>query len=586
MYKVLLCWRYLLTRYLALACIISVMLGVATLIVVNSVMGGFSFKLRERLHGLLSDVIIESTSLEGFSDPEAKMALIRKDEFLNERIVAMTAAMEVPAMLQWRLGNGQMMTRPVRVIGVNPKTRTEIGGFSKHLMLQKNAANPDFVLTHKMLEKYYDDVNKEARPRFPQIDNNPIPWLKESRRAPKGQPHTSKRIPFQEPLIPQLPPPDVPKKQPLLNPLAPQGRPDIPLPPPVSVGEQTGTKLEPIPDIIRNHKPYQTPKIPKKVFQGLPKRPPTVPAPPKVEPIDMSAIAPPAPPPVRMKKLRGVIVGNLIASFRVKGAKPNEVQHRYLLHPGSQVILTTVGAASGKVAPVFDRFEVVDYFQSEMSEYDSNYVFVSLDYLQKLRGMDNRVSALQIRLKNYERDKEKVVEKLRAIFPRMEYRVDTWEGKQGPLLEAINIEKGILNVLLFLIICVAGFGILAIFSMIVTEKTRDIGVMKALGASNRGVMMIFLSYGLLLGLVGAGLGTVLGIALTNNINEVETLLSYITGQKVFSPEVYYFDEIPTQIQPWGIVFLNAGAIAISVFFSVLPALRAAMLHPVRALRYE
>src|SRR5262245_62260082 len=90
MYKLLLCWRYLLTRYLALACIISVMLGVATLIVVNSVMSGFSTKLREKLHGLLSDVVIEATGLEGFADPEGKMARIRQDPFLKDKIVAMT----------------------------------------------------------------------------------------------------------------------------------------------------------------------------------------------------------------------------------------------------------------------------------------------------------------------------------------------------------------------------------------------------------------------------------------------------------------------------------------------------------------
>ena len=82
MYKLLLCWRYLRTRYLAMVCIVSVMLGVATLIVVNSVMGGFSTKLRERLHMLLSDVVIESWDWTGFHDPEGKMALIRSDPFL------------------------------------------------------------------------------------------------------------------------------------------------------------------------------------------------------------------------------------------------------------------------------------------------------------------------------------------------------------------------------------------------------------------------------------------------------------------------------------------------------------------------
>ena len=79
MYKLLLCWRYLRTRYLAMVCIVSVMLGVATLIVVNSVMGGFSTKLRERLHGLLSDVMLEAYDYDGFADPEGKMALIRSD---------------------------------------------------------------------------------------------------------------------------------------------------------------------------------------------------------------------------------------------------------------------------------------------------------------------------------------------------------------------------------------------------------------------------------------------------------------------------------------------------------------------------
>src|SRR6266404_6309173 len=101
MYKVLLCWRYLRTRYLAFACIVSVMLGVATLIVVNSVMAGFSTKLRERLHHLLSDVVIETAdTMGGFADPEGKMARIKADPFLGPRVEAMSPTMEVFALLQ------------------------------------------------------------------------------------------------------------------------------------------------------------------------------------------------------------------------------------------------------------------------------------------------------------------------------------------------------------------------------------------------------------------------------------------------------------------------------------------------------
>src|SRR5438067_5185345 len=102
MYKLLLCWRYLRTRYLAMVCIVSVMLGVATLIVVNSVMSGFSTKLRDRLHGLLSDVVLEAWDADGFADPRHKMELIRGDSFLNEQITDMTPTLEIFAMMQFR----------------------------------------------------------------------------------------------------------------------------------------------------------------------------------------------------------------------------------------------------------------------------------------------------------------------------------------------------------------------------------------------------------------------------------------------------------------------------------------------------
>src|SRR5580692_845359 len=101
MYKLLLCWRYLKTRYLAFACIISVMLGVATLIVVNSVMNGFSTKLRTLLHNVMSDVSIEAHSMEGFHDPGKKIAMIRQDPYLNAQIESMAVTLEGFAMVQF-----------------------------------------------------------------------------------------------------------------------------------------------------------------------------------------------------------------------------------------------------------------------------------------------------------------------------------------------------------------------------------------------------------------------------------------------------------------------------------------------------
>ena len=117
MYKLLLCWRYLRTRYLAMVCIVSVMLGVATLIVVNSVMSGFSTKLRDRLHGVLSDIDVGVLSYEGIRDPEGHMAMIRRSS-VADKIESMTATIEVFAMLQFRSPDGNWITKPVHLVGV------------------------------------------------------------------------------------------------------------------------------------------------------------------------------------------------------------------------------------------------------------------------------------------------------------------------------------------------------------------------------------------------------------------------------------------------------------------------------------
>src|SRR5262249_56706917 len=111
-----------------------------------SVMSGFSTKLRDRLHGLLSDVLIEATSLEGYTDPGGKMDKIRKDPFLADKIEAITPTMEIFAMIQFRLPNGETMTRTVRLIGVDPEGRSAIGGFQGVLMRQKNTPTPSFAV--------------------------------------------------------------------------------------------------------------------------------------------------------------------------------------------------------------------------------------------------------------------------------------------------------------------------------------------------------------------------------------------------------------------------------------------------------
>jgi lipoprotein-releasing system permease protein len=287
----------------------------------------------------------------------------------------------------------------------------------------------------------------------------------------------------------------------------------------------------------------------------------------------------------------GVVLGIAICSQRMRD-ETGEVQDYYFCRPGDDVHLTLPNAGSPP-RPVDATFTVVDLYESKMSEYDSSFAFVSLDVMQDLRGMIDpqsgiaSVTAIQIKLKPGARLND-VRNRLQARFPIGEYpyRIQTWKDMQGPLLAAVQLETTILNILLFLIIAVAGFGILATFFMIVVEKTRDVGILKALGAPSRGVMSIFLSYGFALGVVGSGVGMVLGLLFVANINEVAAGLEWITGREVFDPTVYYFREIPTIVRAHMVFGVVAGAVMIAVLASVLPARHAARLHPVEALRYE
>jgi lipoprotein-releasing system permease protein len=502
MYKLLLCWRYLCTRYIALASVISVTLGVWAMIAVNSVMSGFTTEMRNRIHGILSDIVFESRSLEGFPDPEAHMEDIRK--VAGEWIEGMTPTVNVPAMISFQF-RGSPITQQVYVIGIDERTQSSVSDFAKYLQHPANREQMSFQLR----DSGYDTVDHQAtRSQRDRSQMAEAGWSIRRTRA------------FQEQLFRHESEASQPKPAPAAassNPFA---------------GVQTpGAETEP------------------KTF-------------------DMSK-----------EQHTGAVLGIALSCHRDK-----EGNDLFLLLPGEDMELFVPTAGTPPKA-VHWNFTVVDLYESKMSEYDASFVFVPIKKLQELRGMHNSVSQIQIKLKPGV-DLDMVRDRIRAAFSPHLYGVYTWRDKQGPLLAAVQTETAILNVLLFLIIAVAGFGILAVFFMIVVEKTRDIGILKSLGAPATGVMGIFLTYGLSLGLVGAGAGLVIGLLTVRYINEIANFLSLITGQPVFDPQIYYFYSIPAIVNPFTVAWIVAGAVFIAVMASVLPAMKAAMMRPVEALRYE
>jgi lipoprotein-releasing system permease protein len=165
-------------------------------------------------------------------------------------------------------------------------------------------------------------------------------------------------------------------------------------------------------------------------------------------------------------------------------------------------------------------------------------------------------------------------------------RVETWETRLAPVLSAVEHEKVLLVILFAIISVVAVFLIFCIFYMIVVEKTRDIGIIKSVGATGVGVAGIFLGYGLVIGLIGGGMGLLFGYLIVHNINWLHGKLALLLGVPIWDAKTYVFDTIPNTMETKDVVVIVSIAILSSVLGAVVPAMRAARLSPVEALRWE
>lgn len=610
MYKLLLCWRYLRTRWIALASIVSVTLGVATLIVVNSVMDGFTTLMQERMHGILSDLVVETRSTAGLSNPDYYMKRIH--DRLGDQVEGITSVVTLPAMMTFDV-NGSLHTQQVNLIGIDDKTYASVSDFSKYLLHPENQQKLDFNLREdgyapdrdslqpagwehrryaQALKKSHAEQLREFQSEMARYQalTQRIQSEKQSETAPSDEQPTSVTD------LDQAFAGNDPTTNTALNDDVDPASLLASLPDSPEDYNRSEQAVAPQPDstqVAESDNVQNTNATATATATDLTTDVPN----PSGNATDLASGPSISSAPTTEYKFdgetqqhTGIVLGIGLGCIRGRDVE-NNVRDHFFLRPGDDVTVAFPGA--GAPPRAIDRtFTIVDFYESKMSEYDSTFAFIPIEALQRARGMIDpvskigAVSSLQIKLKKGV-DLAKARDALRDEFPPESLiSVNSWKDTQGPLLAAVAMETTILNILLFMIIAVAGFGILATFFMIVVEKTRDIGVLKSLGAPGTGIAAIFLGYGVLLGTVGAGVGLVAGLLFVWKINEIARVVEFITGREVFDPTIYYFDKIPTVVHPSMLVWVTLGSILIAVLASVLPSLRAARMHPVEALRYE
>lgn len=226
--------------------------------------------------------------------------------------------------------------------------------------------------------------------------------------------------------------------------------------------------------------------------------------------------------------------------------------------------------------PKIKQFRVVAIFEIGMFEYDSSLALTNIKAAQEFFGMDNTISGVEVRLHDiYKAPEIKKHLQKKLGFP---YYVMDWMQMNKNLFSALKLEKFAMFVILVLIILVASFNIISNLIMNVIEKSREIAILKAIGATNKSIMAIFIMQGLFIGIIGTTIGVIGGFALGYILN---------TYQIIKLPaDVYYLSHLPVKMNFFDFVTVSLSAITITLLATIYPAWQAAKLEPVEPLRYE
>ena len=236
------------------------------------------------------------------------------------------------------------------------------------------------------------------------------------------------------------------------------------------------------------------------------------------------------------------------------------------------------------VTPRSKVYPVTAIFQIGMAEFDNLFVYMALPEAQGFFNKDNQASVIEIFLRQPE-DIEKVRSKIDGTVMRPMIMID-WRERNKTFFDALNVERNVMFIILMLIVLVAALNIVSGLIMLVKDKGRDVAILRTMGATQGGVMRIFLITGASIGVAGTIAGCLLGLIVANNVEEFRQMLNHLLNANLFPAELYFLSRLPSVVDPSEVLAVVVMTLTLSVLATIYPSWRAAKLDPVEALRYE